>query len=142
MAKPTGFVALPPGPTGKPTSMGKHLREQLLQLAPRFIPAVAKTRRSNSRMTRTPSMTDSKAFDSDTGALSEMPTEFTSESDGFSSFGSSAEISEDGRHSQVSPRPDSETLEKNTAANPSLGTIAKKTWMQSTTKCFVTWRRS
>jgi len=105
--------------------MGKHLREQLIQLSPRFIPAVAKTRRSNNGMTQTPSMTDSKASDSDTGALSEMPTEFSSELDEFSSLGSSTEFVEDGRQSQVSPRPDSETLEKNTAADPSLGTLAK-----------------
>lgn len=126
MAMQKRYVALSLAHTAKPTMMGKQLRERLLQLAPKFIPTAAKLRSNNSGTTRTPSMTtDSKAVDSDTGALSEMPTEFSSELDGFSSWDSSTETSEDGRHSGVSPRPDSETLEKNTAADPSLGTLAK-----------------
>jgi len=129
MMKQTSFVTLSLATAGKPTLMGKHVREQLRRLPPKCLTVVAKTCRSNSGITATPtpSLTESKALDSDAAALSEMPTELTSDSDGFSSWDSSTEISEDGRHSQVcqSPRYENEVPFRRANSGGSLGTLAK-----------------
>jgi len=129
MMKQTSFIMHPLATAGKPTLMGKHVRDQLLQLSPKCLTVVAKTYRSNSGITPTPtpSMTERKALDSDTAALSEMPTELSGDSDGFSSWDSSTEISEDGRHSQVcqSPRYENEVPFRRANSGGSLGTLAK-----------------
>jgi len=129
MAGQKSLIARPLAPIGKSALMGKQVREQLFEHAAKCLTAVAKTRRSYSGITPNLSMTlsESKAVDSDTTALSEMPTEVCSDSDGFSSGDSSTEMSEDSRHSQVSPRHDDEApLRRQTSGHTdSVGTLAK-----------------
>jgi len=112
---------------GKPTLMGKHVREQLREQAAKCLTAVAKTRRSNSGITPNLFMPDIKAADSDAAALSEMETECTDEKDGFSSWDTSTEISEDGRHSQLSPQDENEVpfRRANSHGSSNMGTLAK-----------------